>query len=228
MAFFALVLGVFSLSTSHTVSAAGIVTYSLVSFSCSSITVTATNNDNVNPNAFAAVAVNSGVGGAVGNANGGLLPSQSQTFTISFSPIVSGVINVAITDTSAGPGANYSYVCNLGSSGGLGISSAPCVNGDNRLNSVCDAPAQTVAVYCEKDGSVTVYAIYASKGYLAFIASPDEIAKVPSKPVKNTLIKQNLGARLYRLTSGELQVNRAEDSTGKDYVFIFKDCPKPQ
>jgi hypothetical protein len=96
---------------------------------------------------------------------------------------------------------------------------------DGRLNN-CD-PGQTAAVYCQSNGAIEVLAIFNSKGYPAFVATPDEIAKVPAKPSVNTLIKSGNGASLYRLTSGELQVNRAEDGTGKLYRFIFLDCPKP-
>jgi len=105
-----------------------------------------------------------------------------------------------------------------------GGSSGTCQSGDGRLN--CDA-AQTVAVYCLSDGSVKILAIDAvtNNGTLAFIASPTEIAKVPAKPTKNTAIKSGMDATLYRLTSGELQVNRNEPS-GKPYVFIFNGCLK--
>jgi hypothetical protein len=53
-----------------------------------------------------------------------------------------------------------------------------------------------------------------------------KIAKVPKNPTVNTVIKSGNGATLYRLMSGELQVNRAEDGTGKMYRFVFSDCPK--
>ena len=96
---------------------------------------------------------------------------------------------------------------------------------DGRLND-CDA-GETVAIYCEADGSINVLAIWMSQGYAAIVASPVEIAKVPKNPTVNTAIKSGNGATLYRLTSGELQVNRAENDTGKMYHFIFNDCPKP-
>ncbi len=97
-----------------------------------------------------------------------------------------------------------------------------CPFHDGRLNS-CDA-GQTAAVYCST-GTVNVYAVDAttSAGRYAFSASPAEIVKVPFKPAKNTAIKSNLGATLYRLTSGELQVNRLEP-TGKMYAYIFAGC----
>ena len=96
---------------------------------------------------------------------------------------------------------------------------------DGRLNN-CDA-GETVAIYCEADGSVKVLAIWQRQGYAAILASPDEIAKVPKNPKVNTVIKSGNGATLYRLMSGELQVNRAENDTGKMYHFIFSDCPVP-
>jgi hypothetical protein len=94
---------------------------------------------------------------------------------------------------------------------------------DNRLND--KDGDESVAIYCEVDGSVKVLALYNQKGVAAFIATPAEIATVPKSPTINTVIKSGNGATLYRLTSGELQVNRTEDN-GKMYHFIFKDCPR--
>jgi hypothetical protein len=117
------------------------------------------------------------------------------------------------------------YDNNLGFKADTGITIPPCPESpcpiftDGRLND-CDA-GQTAAVYCQSNGSVEVKAIYKGEGYPAFTASEDEIAKVPTHPAKNTLIKSGNGAFLYRLTSGLLQVNRAEDGTGKVYSFKF-------
>jgi len=108
-------------------------------------------------------------------------------------------------------------------SGPLGGTSV-CSFTDGRLNK-CDA-GQTAAVYCLADGSIRVYAIFESKGYLAFTASPKEIDAVPLHPAQNTLIKQGNGARLYRLTGGELQLNRVAPD-GQDHSFTFSDCPRP-
>ena len=113
----------------------------------------------------------------------------------------------------------------LPSTSGTGNGKAPCpIFFDGRLNS-CDS-GQTAAIYCLSNGSVQILAINSatSQGYLAVVASAAEIRAVPKNPPKNTLIKQGNGARLYRLTSGELQVNRIEDRTGKDYHFTFKAC----
>jgi hypothetical protein len=79
-----------------------------------------------------------------------------------------------------------------------------CTFHDGREN--CNDAGQTDAVYC-KDGGVTVYALYKEVGYLAFTVTKAELASFPEKPARNTLIKQGKGAELYRLTSGELQLN---------------------
>lgn len=78
------------------------------------------------------------------------------------------------------------------------------------------------------DGSVRVYAPNGEQWYIAFTASPADIDKVPKHPTVNILIKQGMGARLYRLMSGELQVNSTHPNGSEwDYVFIFQDCPRP-
>jgi len=104
----------------------------------------------------------------------------------------------------------------------------PCVKPtsvftDGRLDS--NYAGQTVALYCI-NSTLYVYAIdpVTSAGKLAFTATPAEIAKFPTTPAMNTAIKSAMGATLYRLTTGELQVNRNE-TTGKFYAFIFKGCP---
>jgi hypothetical protein len=91
---------------------------------------------------------------------------------------------------------------------------------DARLNK-CDA-GQTAAVYCEK-GTLIVYAIYNGKGYLAFKMTKEELDRFPANPERNILIKQIMGVRLYRLSSGELQINRAQNE-GQDYVFRWQGC----
>jgi hypothetical protein len=93
-----------------------------------------------------------------------------------------------------------------------------CPFTDGRLNK-CDA-GQSVAVYCKPDGTVEALAIYKGEGLPGIIATPAEIAAIPTHPAKNTLIKQSNGVRLYRLTSGLLQINRA-DEHGKDYIYRF-------
>lgn len=89
---------------------------------------------------------------------------------------------------------------------------------DGRVNS--HDGQETAAVYCNENGGVDVWTVIDSVGYFAFTATRTDLARVPEKPRQNTLIKSSLGVALYRLTSGELQINSAND-----YVFIWDGCP---
>jgi hypothetical protein len=91
---------------------------------------------------------------------------------------------------------------------------------DGRLDQ--DSAYQSVALYC--DGSTLIaYAMFESKGYLAFKITQAEIDKFPKNPARNILIKVAKGVRLYRLSSGELQINRATEDDG-EYSFILTSC----
>jgi hypothetical protein len=87
---------------------------------------------------------------------------------------------------------------------------------DGRINT--DA-AQTASIYCA-NGGITVYAVVDSVGHLAFKATKAELAAVPAKPAKNTLITSGLNVSLYRLTTGQFQINAPDD-----YVFTWNGCP---
>lgn len=105
-----------------------------------------------------------------------------------------------------------------------------CVNLDNRVNSICGDAAQTAAIYCNKDGGLTIYGIWIDgSSFIAYTLTKAELDVVPADPAPkvNTLIKQGKGVRLYRLTNGKLQVNAATKDPGKEYVFIFNECQAP-
>jgi hypothetical protein len=89
---------------------------------------------------------------------------------------------------------------------------------DGRVND--NDALQTAAIYCDvpEAGAIRIYALYDNVGYVALTATKAEIDAVPVKPATNTLIKSGLGAFLYRLTTGKLQVNRG------DYTFIWDGC----
>jgi hypothetical protein len=90
---------------------------------------------------------------------------------------------------------------------------------DGRLNCWPEMEAHPFAVYCEA-GTVVVYAIdKQGVGTLAFKVSKEELDALDPKPATNTLITEALGVALYRLSSGELQVNGS-----KDTFFIWKNC----
>ncbi len=141
------------------------------------------------------------------------------TFTVSVtSPLFVNGVSAYTTGASYG---NASTTCRPGTGN---VTSTHF--DDGRLN-FADA-FETSAIYCLGDGSVRVRVPGTPFWYIAFTASPAEIAKVPKHPTTNTLIKSGLGARLYRLMSGELQVNSGHpNGSTSDYVFIFKDCALP-
>ena len=92
---------------------------------------------------------------------------------------------------------------------------------DGRIN---PDPAAPVAVYCH-DYGIDVYRINSdSTGSLVFTATNEEIDAVGASPVENTLIDAYDNIRLYRLTTGEFQVNAGPDAEGKEYVLIWDDC----
>jgi hypothetical protein len=83
------------------------------------------------------------------------------------------------------------------------------------------------AIYCGEGGAVSIWDIgILGEGNLILAVSPRDIAAVPNPPEVNTLIAEAGGFRLYRLTSGELQVNGPGIySTDPEYVFIWSGCP---
>jgi hypothetical protein len=93
---------------------------------------------------------------------------------------------------------------------------------DGRLDKF--SRAQTAIIFCRPDNSLEVWGLEGSNGKPAFTVTLDELAKRPLKPKKNTLLKSGLNIRLYRLTSGELQVNAPELAPGKEYVHTFRLC----
>ena len=63
---------------------------------------------------------------------------------------------------------------------------------------------------------MTLYAVWHATGWYAFRVTQKEIDRFPSLPKKNLLIKQSKFIHLYRLKSGEFQVNTYARN---EYVF---------
>lgn len=106
-----------------------------------------------------------------------------------------------------------------------------CSATDSRVNSICDEPWQTAAVYCSADGSIDVYGITDSIGWLAFRATLSEIDAI-GIPDENAIIAQTANGRfrLYRLSSGEFQINAPmrdamRGNLPNGYSFRFDGCP---
>lgn len=93
---------------------------------------------------------------------------------------------------------------------------------DGRMNNIIVDPEQTVAVYCRSNG-IEIIRPVGNQPVTVLFASVQEIAAV-GVPYTNTLIKLGYDVNLYRLSSGEFQVN-APGLGGKQYVFIWSGCP---
>lgn len=105
-----------------------------------------------------------------------------------------------------------------------------CRNTDGRLNSICEEPYQTAAIYCRGDGAIDVYAITDGEGWLAFRTTQSEIEAVGVQH-QNAMIEQSHDGkiRLYRLSTGEFQVNApiwdvVRGNLPDGYVFEFEGC----
>lgn len=90
---------------------------------------------------------------------------------------------------------------------------------DGRISPDAAAP---FAAYCT-DWGLHVYGINeASDGWLAFTVALNVLSEPP--PAENTLIVTAGNLSLYRLTTGEWQINAAPDAEGKEYVLIWEGC----
>jgi len=77
------------------------------------------------------------------------------------------------------------------------------------------------ALYANADGIEVLDA----QGQLLLNTTLREIRRVSAKPAEATLIETANGVSLYRLTSGEFQVNIGPDAEGKVEVHIFNRLP---
>jgi LysM repeat protein len=125
---------------------------------------------------------------------------------------VSVTANLFINGADAGGGTDPSIV--------LDCSIPP--PDDGRVNNIIVDPEQTAAVYCRTNG-IEVLKVIGNQPVTALFATVQEINAV-GVPRVNTLIKSGLDVRLYRLTSGEFQIN-APGLQGKEYVFTWSGCP---
>jgi hypothetical protein len=62
-------------------------------------------------------------------------------------------------------------------------------------------------------------------GRAVFRLTQADMDKLPAQPEQNIAVKENPLISLYKLTSGEFQVNAGPDADGKIYVVRFQGCP---
>jgi len=89
--------------------------------------------------------------------------------------------------------------------------------------------AAGAAIYCN-DYGIDVYDLDISgNGTLSFTADWAEVLSVPRIPAENTLIDGAPGFALYRLTTGEMQLNGVmEFPVGAPYIYIWGGCEPPE
>lgn len=80
------------------------------------------------------------------------------------------------------------------------------------------AGQETAIVYCNARGNLNVWLASHAPGYFPFTATKDELVSVSPRPAQDTLIKSDVGVALYRLPTGKVQINAAND-----YVFVWND-----
>lgn len=114
-------------------------------------------------------------------------------------------------------------------SGGGNVAVA-CSETDSRVNSLCEEPYQTAAIYCLPNGGIDVYDVTTGEGWLTVRVSSETIAEI-GVPSTNTRLGQSEDGtiRLYRLASGEFQVNaprwdNVQGNLPDGYIFIWDGC----
>lgn len=60
---------------------------------------------------------------------------------------------------------------------------------------------------------------------LAISLTSEELAALPEAPEQNMLVASYYDIALYKLTSGEFQINAGPDHESKVYVLNFRGCP---
>lgn len=80
-------------------------------------------------------------------------------------------------------------------------------------------------VYTPQDAGIHVYRTEGRTGVLQVYASPEQLAALPAQPAQNTLIAERGGYALYKLTTGEYQLNVGPDFEGKVFTCRWSGLP---
>jgi hypothetical protein len=138
-----------------------------------------------------------------------------RAFFVSAMPLVTVAIVALAAFFIIAPPTATTYACN------------PCqCPEDRRMN--CQG-IQYYGVYTYNRGGVCYLDAYRMKddgspGRRVWRVTSRDLTRVPELPERNTLITEGDGIALYRLTSGELQVNAGPAGDGKVYVMVFNGC----
>jgi hypothetical protein len=93
---------------------------------------------------------------------------------------------------------------------------------DDRLDRRWGVP---LASYCRNDGFHFYLIDENSKGSLKLVITPEQLKALPEKPDQNTLIAESEEhIRVYKLTTGEYQVNYGPNANGDEYAWAWITC----
>jgi hypothetical protein len=93
---------------------------------------------------------------------------------------------------------------------------------DDRLDRRWGMP---LASYCRNDGFHFYLIDENSKGSLKLVITPEQLKALPEKPDRNTLIAESEEhIRVYKLTTGEYQVNYGPNANGDEYAWAWITC----
>lgn len=138
-----------------------------------------------------------------------------RSFVLSMLPILTAVLVAVASFIIIAPPTATTYACN------------PCqCPEDRRMN--CQG-IQYYGVYTYTRNNVCYLDAYRMKddgspGRRIWRVTSRDLARIEEAPEVNTLITEGDGIALYRLTSGELQVNAGPAGDGKIYVMVFDGC----
>ncbi len=140
---------------------------------------------------------------------------KARSFVLTTLPIAAAFVVTVMAFFVIAPPTATTYACN------------PCqCPEDRRMN--CQG-IQYYGVYTYTRNSVCYLDAYRMKddgspGRRVWRVTSGDLAEIVEAPEVNTLITERDGIALYRLTSGELQVNAGPAGDGKIYVMVFDDC----
>ncbi|NDJ63191.1 MAG: hypothetical protein GYB67_18875 [Chloroflexi bacterium] len=111
-------------------------------------------------------------------------------------------------------GPTSAYACN------------PCECPNDQRHNCLGGEFYAVYTYSYDDLCVLdVYRIDSDGGRRIFMYDERELSRVPDFPDRNLFLVQVDGVAMYRLTSGEYQINAGPDVNNKMFVLRFDDCP---
>ena len=153
------------------------------------------------------------------------VPDRVQLLFAQYPPEADDARQAFLYATSRGDAILPQFACTPETISG-GFPTVDASRGDWEVNPTSQYPARTAAIYCKADGSVEIWEVINGVGQFAMSVSPVQIAQVGLSATDNLLIAQggSTNVRLYRLTSGEFQVNSPSGGDPNGYVHRWGGC----